>query len=337
MITPANWQPFIIQADTSVREAWSAAPVEYAEYTTEKTLGKASQWIDGWIGRMPTPRLWSGPRLIREANPQTFTATPEPFELSYGLDKFRYDDDGYGVFYPLLEDWALQTKRFPALQIRDLLEASGAWSSTTVQQGMDGLSFFNTAHKTNIYSTATASLATGTTYCNDFTGSGQSINGATVGGTFSVTSVLTIVEYMATIRAEDGERMGVTPSHIMHPATLRGEAEYVVNNGLAAASVGFTTWGAAQTQVGATDNVVKRMGLRLIENKYLASSTKFYTMDCTKSVRPLRAIFREPFAIVPLINPTDPNVFALHYFVWGGECRFCPTWSPSFLMNRSGP
>jgi len=120
MITPANWQPFIIQADTSVREAWSAAPVEYAEYTTEKTLGKASIWTDGWIGRMPKARLWSGPRMYQTPNPQTYQVVPQPFELSYTIDKFRYDDDGYGVFYPMLQDFALQVAHWPDYQMRDL-------------------------------------------------------------------------------------------------------------------------------------------------------------------------------------------------------------------------
>ena len=334
---PSNWAVFITQANTMVREAWSSAPIDYPAYTTSVTLDGASQWEDGWIGRMPTPRVWSGPRLVREPNPQTYIAVPEPFELTYGIDKFKHDDDGYGVFYPLLIDFALQTKRFPEFQLRDFLEASGAWSSGSVQAGLDGLSNFNTAHKTNIYSTAASSLATGTTYCNDFTGGGQSVNGVTVGGAFSVTSLLTMVEYAATVRAEDGERLHITPSLVMHPSTLRAEVDYVLNNQLAAASVGFTTWGAAQTRVGATDNVVKRMGIGSVENKYLASATKFYVMDTTKSVKPLRAIWREAFDIVPLINPTDQNVFALHYYVWGGHARFCPAWSPAWLMYRSGP
>jgi phage major head subunit gpT-like protein len=131
--------------------------------------------------------------------------------------------------------------------------------------------------------------------------------------------------------------MGVTISHLMHPPTLRGEVEYNLRNMLAAGSVGYTTWGGAQTQVGATDNVVARMGLTPIENKYLSSFTKWYMQDNTKGVKAVRFIEREPFDLTPLISPSDPNVFALHYFVWGGHARVCPAWSPSFLMYRSGP
>jgi len=335
MITPTNWVPFIVQADTSIRQAWSSLPVDYPQYTTTVTTTKKI-YEDGWIGRMPKVRLWSGDRVYNEAAPQTYQVVPQPFELSYTVDQFDWEDDGFGVFYPMLADFALQTKKWPQYQIRDLLEATGAWASATDQAGLDGLSFFNTAHQTDIYAMTTGSVNAGTAYTNDLTG-GQTINSVTVGGAFSQTAVLTLIEYMATIRAEDGERLAVTATHLMHPSTLRGEVEYVLKNMLAAASVGYTTWGATQTQVGATDNVVARMGVEPIENKDLASFTKWYLMDNSKSVRPLRWILRKAFDIVPLVSPNDPLVVNNHLFSWVGSGRGAPAWSPSWLMFRSGP
>ena len=336
MITPSNWLPFITQANTSIRAAWSWLPVEYPLYTTTVPTG-TTVFEDAWIGRMPKMRVWSGPRLYNEPAAQTYSVVTQPFELTYTLDRFKYDDDGFGVFYPLLMDFAQQTKLWPEYQIRDLLEATGAWGSTAYQKGMDGLSNFNTAHQTNVYALTTGSLAAGTAYCNDFTGGGVSINSATVGGAFSTTAVLTLIEYMATIRGEDGERLMITPTHLMIPSTLRGEAEYVLNNMLAAASVGFTTWGAVQTQVGATDNVVRRLGVQLHENKNLASFTKWYLMDCSKSVKPLRWILRDAVRMAPRVAEDDPLVFDSHLYAWGGWGRGAPAWSPAWLMARSGP
>lgn len=337
MITPTNWIPFITTASTAIRQAWSDVPNEYPLYTTTVPLAGRSIFEDGWIGRMPKMRLWSGPRVYQEPAPQTYTVVPEPFELSYTLDRFKYDDDGFGVFYPLLLDFALQTKRWPEFQIRDLLEASGAWSSTTSQAGMDGLSNFNTAHQTNIYSLTTGTLNAGTAYCNDFTGGGQTVNGVTVGGAISQTAVLTLIEYMSTIRAEDGERLMITPTHLMHPSTLRGEVEYILKNMLAAASVGYTTWGAAQTQVGNSDNVVARMGVEPHENKNLASFTKWYLQDNSKSVKPMRWILREAVRVTPRVQENDPIVIDSHVFAWTGWGRGAPAWSPAWLMARSGP
>ena len=337
MITPTNWLPFIVQADTSIKQAWSSIAIDYPQYTTTVTTTK-KVFEDGWIGRMPKARLWSGPRVYNEPAPQTYSVVPQPFELSYTVDQFDWEDDGFGVLYPILSDFALQTKKWPQYQMRDLLEASGAWGSTQSQLGMDGLSFFNTAHQTNIYSLSGAgTLNAGTAYCNDFTGGGASVNSVTVGGSFSQTAVLTLLEYAPTIRAEDGERLAITITHLMHPSTLRGEVEYVLRNMLAAASVGYSTWGAAQTQVGATDNVVARMGIEPIENKDLASFTKWYMLDNSKGVKPMRWIQRKAFDIVPLVEPSSPLVVNNHQFAWVGSGRGCPAWSPSWLMFRSGP
>ena len=187
MITPTNWLPFIVQADTSIRQAWSDTPNVYPQFTTTENTTK-SIWTDGWIGRMGKARLWSGPRVYLTPAAQTYQVVPQPFELSYSLDKFRYDDDGFGVFYPIITDFALQSALWKEYQMRDLIEASGAWGSTTSQKGLDGLSNFNTAHQTNIYSLTAGTLNAGTAYCNDFTSGGVSINGVTVGGALSATT-----------------------------------------------------------------------------------------------------------------------------------------------------
>ena len=292
MITPTNWIPLITLASTTVRAAWSNIPIFYPVNTTTVQMGDKSIWEDAWMGRMPKMRLWSGPRVYQEPAPQTYTAVPQPFEATYTLNKYRYDDDSFGVFYPLLLDLAEQTKKWPDYQRRDLIESAGAWSSTASQAGLDGLSFFNTAHPINIYSTQALSLATGTSYCNDFTAGGVSINGATVGGAFSYTALLTLIEYMSTIRAEDGERLQITPTHLEHPSSLRGEVEAALRNTLAANSVGYASWGALQTQVGATENVVARMGIMPLENKDLASFTKWYLQDNSKAVKSMRWLLR---------------------------------------------
>ena len=336
MPIPSNWLPVIAQVNTTIRQAWSSVPIEYPLYTTTVTTDK-EVYEDAWIGKMPKMRLWSGPRVYNEPGASTYSVTPEPFELSYTIDKYKWTGDTLGVFWPMITDFSEQCALWPEYQERDLLEASGAWSSTKSQAGLDGLSNFNTAHQTNPYALATGTLAAGTAYCNDFTGGGVSINGVTVGGALSATSILTIVEYMSTIRSENGERLKVTPTHLMHPSTLRGEVEYNLKNMLAAASVGYTTWGAAQTQVGATDNVVARMGITPHENKNLASFTKFYLMDCSKSVKPLRWLLRQAPQVAPLVSPTDQIVIDMHMYAWIADAVGAPMWSPAWLMARSGP
>jgi phage major head subunit gpT-like protein len=337
MITPSNWLPFIVTANTTIRQAWSWLKTEYEAYTTVVPLSDSSIYEDAWIGRMAKMRLWSGPRVYNEPAPQTYQVVPQPFEVTYTLDRFKFDDDGFGVFYPMLLDFAQQTKLWPEYQMRDLLEATGAWGGTGPQTGLDGLSFFNTAHQTNVYSLVAGTLNAGTAYCNDFTGGGVTVNGVTVGGALSQTAFGTLAEYMMTYRAEDGERLQITPTTMMVPTNLMSESEYILKNMLAAASVGYTTWGAAQTQVGATDNVFKRFGVEPMVNKNLASATKWYLMDTSKAVKPMRWILRDAVRMAPRVAENDPIVFDSHMFAWGGWGRGAPAWSPSWLMARSGP
>jgi phage major head subunit gpT-like protein len=334
---PSNWAPVITQVNTSIRQAWSSVPVEYPLWVTTVPMPDKEVFEDAWIGRMPKFRLWSGPRLYQTPNPQTYRVTPEPFELSYTIDQFKWMDDGFGVFAPMISDLSLQGSHLPEYQARDFIEASGAWSSTASQAGLDGLSFFSTAHQTNLFSLTSGTLNAGTAYCNDFTGGGITINGVIVGGALSTAAILTIAEYMPTIRAEDGERLRVTMTHLMHPSTLRAEVEYNLKNMLAAGSAGYTTYGAAQTQVGATDNVTRRFGIEPYENKNLASFTKWYGMDLSKSVKPVRLIDRMKPTFVPLVEPTQEIVVNRHQLAWVGTARLAMAWSPSWLMARSGP
>lgn len=328
MITPSAFNVFITNASTTIREAYSSAPIEYPAYTTTVPT-ETTIFEDGWIGRMPKMRLWQGPRIVNEPAPQTYQVTVQPFENTYSFDMFHIEDDKLGVYYPILQDLALQAKRDPEFQIRDLLENAGAQTGSR-QNGLDGLSFFNTAHPVDLYNTSAG------TYVNDFTGGGVSISGVTVGGSLSGTAFGNLAEYMMTLKAEDGERLMIVPNMLMVPPNLWAEAEYILKNQFSAPS-SWATWGATNTQVGASDNLWKRFGVEPLINKNLSSATKWYLMDTTKAVKPVRWITREAPVFTPRVNPGDPVVFDQHAYLWGVYYRATPAWSYSWLMARSGP
>lgn len=327
-ITPAAFGVFITNANTSIREAYSSAPIEYPEYTTTVPTD-TTVFEDGWIGRMPKMRVWTGPRIVNEPAPQTYQVSVITYENTYGFDRFHMDDDKMGVYYPILIDLALQAKRWPEFELRDLLENAGAQTGAR-QNGLDGLSFFNTAHPVDLYDSSKG------TYSNDFTGGGMSISGQTVGGALSPTAFGTLCEYMMTLKAEDGERLGIVPNLLMVPSNLKAEAEYILKNTFSAPQ-SWGTWGSLGTQVGAADNIYKRFGVDYIVNKNLISATKWYLADTTKAVKPLRWILREAPVFAPMVNETDWNVFANHEYLWGCYGRATPAWAYSWLMARSGP
>lgn len=328
-IIPSNFATFVTNASTMVRQAYSSAPISYPEYVT--TIPTSTEvYLDGWIGRMPKGREWIGPRVSNEPAPQTYQTTVLPFELTYTFDRFFADDDQYGVYYPMLQDLALQAKMLPEYQLRDFIEASGAYAGATSQQGLDGVSFFNTAHPVDFYNAGAG------TYVNDFTGGGVSVGGVTVGGALSAAAFGSVAEYMMTLKAEDGERLGITPDLLIIPPTLMGAAEYILKNAFSAPQT-WDTFGALGTQVGAADNIYRRFGVRYLINKHLASNTKWYIGDTTKAIKPLRWIQHTAPVFVQRVNENDPVVFDNHAFIWGWWARGVPAWSYPWLMARSGP
>jgi hypothetical protein len=235
----------------------------------------------------------------------------------------------------MLPDMARQSKRWPDLQIRDLLENSGAQTGFR-QNGLDGLSAFNTAHPIDLYVPATG------TYCNDFTGGGVNINyaktgGGTistlVGGAFSPTAFATLAEYMTTIKAEDNEAWGITPNLLMHAPQLRMEVELVLKSQFFAPP----SWGTITGQVGAADNPLKRFGIEPLENPLLNDVATWYLFDTTKAFKPLIWGLHTAPIMTPRVDEDDPSVFDNHTYLWGIWARATPAWGFSQTFARSGP
>lgn len=328
MIVPASFATFVTNASTMIRQAYSSAPIVYPEYTTTVPTD-TTVWLDGWIGRMNKMRVWTGPRIVNEPAPQTYSVSVLPYENTYKFDRFHADDDQYGVYYPMLLDLALQAKRWPEFELRDLLENTGAQTGTR-QVGLDGLTFFNTAHPIDLYD------STKGTYVNDFTGGGVVISSVNVGGALSAVAFGTLAEYMMTLKAEDNERLGVIPNLMLIPPNLKAEAEYILKNTFSAPQQ-WGTFGNLGTQVGASDNIYKRFGVDYTVNHYLNSATKWYLGDTTKAVKPLRWVQHTAPVFTPRVNENDPVVFDNHAFLWGVWARATPAWSYSWLLARSGP
>lgn len=343
MITPSQFNVFVTNVNTMVAALYAdnTVPEVWTQYATELP-SESSQNEYGWIGRLPKPRVWKGPRVTVSPAPQTYIAVNQPYELTVEVDRFRLDDDQFGIYYTTIPQMAIQTRRLPDFWLRDLLENSGSFTGT-FQNGYDGLTYFSTAHPIDVYSSAAG------TYINDFTGGGQTVAGGmvggsgsniTVGGTFSPTSLATVCEYMLSIPGEDGEPLGVMPTMAMFPSSLWMESELVIRGQFMAPpqwGVVGSGSGANGTQVGAADNPLRRFGLTPIQNRYLKNGSRWYIFDDTKVIKPMVWQVREPAVFTPRVNEDDPVVFDRHAYLWGTWGRVTPAWGYSFLMARSGP
>lgn len=328
--TPASFQAFITNVETMIGQVYNEDMVDLIADKITTTLPCTSQqMVLGWTGLIPKMRPWFGPRVVNEAAPQTYTIVPLPYENTLAIDRFTLEDDQFGVLYRELPDMARQARRQKDYETRDLLEATGAYAGSVVQLGFDGLPHWNTAHPVNVYN------PTQGTYANDFTGGGFTIGGTLIGGALGPTAFATLLQYAQTIKGEDNEVLGVTPSMMMVPTELRITAEYI----LKAMFLAPPAYGAFQQvsgQVGASDNMLRRMGVDLIVNKFLNNQTRWYLLDLTKAFKPFLWVVRNAVTMTPRVNENDPNVFDSHMFMWGQWNRVTPAWDYEFLSFRSG-
>lgn len=325
IINSANLQFFFSGLNVSMRRAYEDAPTFYDKIATIFP-SSTEQEIYAWIGRIEKMRMWRGARITRSPAPQTYLVGNDPFELTIEIDKFKLQDDKQGIYYPLAADLGLQAKKVWDYQLRDLLLNQGDQTGAR-QNGLDGLTHFNTAHPVDLYDSAKG------TYCNNYTG-GVSIGGVTTGGALTANGLATVWQDMASRKGEDGEPLGIMADTLIVPPQQKVTAEILCNSAFfSPAAIGSLTG-----QVGAVDNPLKRFGLNLIVWPELAADpTGWYLTDCSRAIKPFGIQLRQPANFVYRIAETDPAVFDKHMYTYGGDVRGNPMWGPAFLSSYSKP
>jgi Mu-like prophage major head subunit gpT len=276
--------------------------------------------------------------------PHTYQVEVTPYELTLYMDKFILDDSNVNapsIWQYQLPMMAKQWRRHPQFEIRDLIENLGIQTSGygqfNRQLGMDGYLGFAVSRPINTSNPTFnngSTLFSGGTYCNDFQGGGQLLGGATVGGPMGIISFSTIREYMQSIPFPDGETAGIELTAVMIPNGLITVTDFVLKS----TTFAPPAWGGfslASGQVGAVDNMLAKLSVKVIVNKYLKNLTKWYYFDLGHTQKPLRWIVREAPKTVPRVAESDPMVWDSHRFAWGGYDRVAPGWGFPWLYGRS--
>ena len=343
----AQLQLFFTAYETRFWQAYKAAPVMYPKLATTYPVG-TEQWVSGWLTMLQKYREWIGSRITHTPNPQTYLVPIKNFELTQGLDKFRFDDDQYGIYSPLPSFMALQAAKWPDYQLRDLLQNQGSWTGP-FQNGLDGLTFFNTAHPVNLFD-----LSQGT-YCNDFTDGGVSVNGILVGGAMSATSIYTIYANMSARKSESGEAWGAIPTANLCGPQLKWAQDSILQAQILGTpymppyGTGNFPAASAPTPVnapliGTSTNMLKGLveslmwldlgGSTIVGNG--SYDQVFYQVTENLPVKPFSWLLREAPNFIPVIQPNAPLVIEKHMYSWNSEARGSAAWGFSQLASRSG-
>jgi phage major head subunit gpT-like protein len=334
VITAPNLAFFLTTLDqtwwtaNSVTEAWNSKISRVYPVQGE-------QWVEAWIEMLPKYREWLGARQTQNVKPRTFLVPVKNWELTVELDQFRLEDStaqqAQSYYAPTVSFMGLQAKKLWDYQLRDLIEASGAYTgSASWQLGPDGLTFWNTAHLIDTYNAALG------TYSNDYTGnSGTAVS---PGGPFTTNGFNTLWEDMALRKNESGEKFGIQPNLSMFPIQLKAAAQTILQSQFyAPPAMGTLGTGsnANAAFVGALDNPL-RGWTDLMINPDLTSATAWYMLLTTAPVKPFSILLRTAPDLVPRISPNDPVVFNMHKYLYGSHARGTPTWGLPWLASRSG-
>ena len=328
LITPAGLPFFFSDLQNRFWQAYGVAEKFYDKICTTRPIG-TEQVVDGWLGKLDKPRLWTGARAVRTPAPQTYIVPVQNWELTESVDKFKIDDDMMGIYYPIVQDMGENFAKNPDYQVRDLLQGVGAQVGAK-QNGLDGLPFFSTAHPIDFYDASKGS------FCNDFTG-GFSVGGINVGGPIGINAYQTIWNEFASRRAESGEALGVTMNCLMHSPQINFIVKSILQGTFfAPGSFGGLPSGGLTGEVGAMDNVLRGTSDSLMVRELSNQPTVYYGFDTTRSVRALIWNVREKTQFAYRISPTDPVVFDTHQYIYGGHSRETPSLSHAWLAMRSG-
>jgi len=325
-ITAPNLAYFFTQMETSYDVAYNEAAVDsWIDRIATEYPVTGEQWASVWMGMLDKLRVWQGPRIVKTPAPQTYFVPIQPFELTEAVDKFKLQDDLYGVYFPIAARMGVQSRKWPDYQMRDLIRGIGFWTGS-YQNGTDGLTHWNSAHLVDYWDASKG------TYTNDYGPSGTSINGITVGGAFGTNAFNTVWQDMSSRKSESGEAIGAKPDLTMGPSQLRAAMTTVLQSSYYAPPA----MGAMTGFVGSMENPLKGWTELFINDDFDTDPVAWYMFCTKKGIKPFSWLLREAPIFTPIVDPTNPIVFATHTHQFGVEARGAPAFGLPWMSSRSG-
>lgn len=335
----SNMQLFLTSVETGYGLAYTVTEKWHPKIARVVPISNESV-VNGWVDMLDRPREWIGPRQVRTPAPQTYLVTPKPFELTWGVDRFRLDDDrlNWSLYVDTARQHGELDAKVPDYELRDLIFNLGS-SWTGAQTGTDGATHWNTAHSVDVYDAGKG------TYCNDFRSGGVSVNSVLVGGALSPNAFKTLYAEQSKRPMTNGEAGQTTPDLLVASTLLKGEADVILKNQFIAPSqfgnIGTGAVGTANGPlVGMMDNPTRGWVDYLILEDFAVNSSSqlLWLMLRTKGVvKPFTMFLRQGAVRVQRTAEDDPAVFDSHTYLFGSWQRLAPAWGLPFLSSISGP
>lgn len=120
-------------------QAFEGAPSQFEEIATTVPSTKGENAYP-WLGMTTRFREWLGDRVIQNLKTHGYTIKNKKFENTVAVKVDDIEDDNLGIYKPLVENLAYDSKTHPDILIFDLLK------NGTSYKCYDGQPFFDTDH-----------------------------------------------------------------------------------------------------------------------------------------------------------------------------------------------
>lgn len=291
LLTKTAIQSLMVTFSMIFRSAWDSSP-EWGTTVATQVPSSTKSNTYGWMARIPTLREWLGPRVIANLSSWTYSLDNKPYELTVGVDRDDIEDDNLGVYNPLMAELGRAGRKWSDIQLKTVLQAG------TTALGFDGVAFFASTHP----------LDPAGNQSNNFT-----------------TTALSAANWaakraaMRAFTGEDGQVLGVNPTHLIVPPQLEETAKEIL---------------VADRNASGAQNMTQGDAQILTIPELANAGTTWYIADLSRPIKPLIWQLRRALNLVAMVNPDDPMVFMQKQLMWGLEGRGAAGYGPWFLMSR---
>lgn len=140
LVNRANVADFMRGLQVVFNDAWDQAPSLADTVATTIPSSKAEEHY-GWLGTMPRMREWLGDRVVQSLTTHDYTIKNKTYENTVGIKREHLEDDSFGLYTPIVQDMARDSRTHP-----DELLFQGLVLNGASLKCYDGQNFFDTSH-----------------------------------------------------------------------------------------------------------------------------------------------------------------------------------------------
>ena len=313
-LTPAKLDAATVAFSTLFRETLRDTPTHYQELATE-IPSTTREMRHAWLDRIPQLREWLGERVVNNLAIRLQSIENKLFEDTVGVKRTDIEDDLVGVYRPVIEELAQQSKLWPDKLVVDAMQAG----TSTV--GYDNQDFFSASHPVNMDNALVAGPGGAVTQANLLTGSALASD-----------TLETAIQTMMSYCGADGKPLEIVPSLLVVPPQLKFKAARMLQAEILAYDITLT---GATHSAAPQSNVLKGSLDLLVLPRLMSDATSWYVLCTTRAIKPFIFQNRESPEFAALTKPDDENVFKRDEYLYGVRARGAAGLGPWFLALKA--